>query len=106
MAGNGELERVLRTGVADGPHCFWGADRMGDLEKGGRPPERNFAHRLPHSALEIRAPNVQRERKVSARVLDNADHRLNHVSCPGTIMTKLRARESRFQSGNKLSLVR
>ncbi len=102
MAGNGELERVLRTGVADGPHCFWGADRTGDLEEGRRPPERNFAHRSPHSALKIRAPNIQRKRKVSARVLDEVDHPLDHFSGPGVIMLKLRGWEARLQSGDKL----
>jgi hypothetical protein len=102
MAGNGELERVLRTGVADGSHCFWGADRTSDLEEGRCPRKRNFAHRAPHSALKIRAANIQRERKVSARVLDKVDRRLDHFSGPRVIMLKLRAREARLQSGDKL----
>jgi hypothetical protein len=95
MARNGELERVLGAGVADGPHRSWGANRAGDLKEGRRPPERDFAYGFPHSALEIRAPDIQRKHKVFARVLNKADHRLDHFSCPGAIMPELCARKPR-----------
>ena len=84
MTWNGELERVLRAGVADGAHRSWGANRAGDSNEGHRPPERNFAYGFPHAALEIRAPDIQRKRKVSARVLDKVgtDSTISRVPAP------------------------
>ena len=101
MAGNGELERVLRAGVADCPDCSRSANRAGDLKEGCRPPERNFPHRLPYPALEIRAPDIQGKRKVSVRVLDEIDHRFDHLSCSRAVMPQLSAGKARSQSGDE-----
>jgi hypothetical protein len=101
MAWNGELERVLRAGVADCPDCSWSANRAGDLKEGCRPPERNSPHRLPYPALEIRAPDIQGKRKVSAGVLDETDHRFDHLSCARAVMPQLSAGKARSQSFDK-----
>lgn len=91
MAGNGELKRILRTGVADGPHRFWRADHAADFSEGRCSPERNLAHRFPHLTLEGGASDIQRKRKVFARLLDELNHSLDRFSCSGAIMPKLSA---------------
>jgi hypothetical protein len=101
MAWNGELKRVLRAGVADCPDCSWSANRAGDLKEGCRPPERNSPHLLPYPALEIRAPDIQGKRKVSVRLLDEIDHRFDHLSCSRAVMPQLSAGKARSQSGDE-----